>query len=121
MADGGVRRILVVEDEALLALEIEATVADAGHAPVGPAHSVAAARPLAETEALDAALLDLNLGDGTGVEIARVLQARGVPFAFVTGYAPTHLEPAFADRPLLRKPFRPAEIAALVDALLASG
>jgi CheY-like chemotaxis protein len=121
MDDAGRRRVLVVEDEALLAMEIESIVEDAGCTVVGPAHGVAAALPLAGGETLDAALLDLNLGDGNGTEVARVLAERGVPFAFVTGYAPTHFDPAFAERPILRKPYRPPEVEALLRGLLGDG
>jgi DNA-binding response OmpR family regulator len=77
-------RILIVEDEMLVALELEAILSDLGHAPVGIVADLCAARSYFD-EDLDLALVDLNLRDGlTGPEIGRTLGARGVTVLFVT-------------------------------------
>jgi DNA-binding response OmpR family regulator len=77
-------RILIVEDETLVALELEAILRDFGHTPVGIVADLCAARSYFD-EKLDLALVDLNLRDGlTGPEIGRTLGARGVTVLFVT-------------------------------------
>ena len=107
-------RVLVVEDEALIAMEIESALLDAGFAVVGPAASVAAGTALAAAEALWAAVLDVNLAGELVFPVADALAGRRVPFLFVTGYSLEVLPPRFRDRPLLRKPCTPrAVIAAL--------
>jgi two-component sensor histidine kinase/CheY-like chemotaxis protein len=80
------RRVLVVEDEVLLTLLVESILSQAGALPVGPASTVAEALPLARSEPLDAAVLDVNVADEAVFPVADVLQDRGVPFVFVTGY-----------------------------------
>lgn len=77
-------RILIVEDEFLVAMEMEAILQDAGHSPVGIAPDLATAENYFD-EPLDLALVDLNLRDGlTGPQIGRLLGERGVPVLFVT-------------------------------------
>ncbi|QNM82704.1 response regulator [Sphingomonas sabuli] len=77
-------RILIVEDEMLVALEMEAILEDSGHCPVGIAPDLESAQGFFDDQ-LDLALVDLNLRDGlTGPEIGRLLGERGVPVVFVT-------------------------------------
>jgi two-component system, response regulator PdtaR len=77
-------KILIVEDEMLVAVELEAILEDLGHAPVGIAADLADAEQLATAE-IDLALVDLNLRDGlTGPEIGKRLCARGVSVLFIT-------------------------------------
>ncbi|WP_293678657.1 response regulator [uncultured Phenylobacterium sp.] len=97
-------RILVVDDEPLVALMIEDLLADLGCEVVGPVASVADALPLAQIAGLSGALLDVNLGDEVVYPVAEVLQRAGIPFAFVTGYAGLGVAPEFAGAPVLRKP-----------------
>lgn len=99
------KRILVVEDEVLVALEIMANLEAEGAVPVGPCSSVAEALRTVETDQLDAALLDANLRGATVEQIAAALTRRNVPFAFVTGYARESLPRAFASAPVISKPF----------------
>ena len=82
------RKILVVEDEYLIAADLAATLEDVGVAVVGPAGSVAQALELVEDAGgeLDAAVLDVNLGGERVYPVADALAARGVPFVFATGY-----------------------------------
>lgn len=100
------RSILVVEDEALVAMMIEDLLLDFGAAVVGPAATLTEALELARTATpLHAAVLDLNIAGASSVSVAEVLASRGVPFAFASGYGEGGLPPALEDRPMLSKPF----------------
>jgi DNA-binding NarL/FixJ family response regulator len=79
------KRILAVEDDLLILLEIENVLVAAGAEVVGLCRSVEEALPVARSAPLDAALLDIRLRNETVAEVASVLGARGVPFAFYTG------------------------------------
>jgi CheY-like chemotaxis protein len=98
-------RVLVVEDEPLVAIDIAAILRRAGVAVVGPAHRLDPALLHAAGEALDGALLDINLGTANIFPVADALAGRGVPFMFLTGYEPEVLPERFRDRPLHRKPY----------------
>lgn len=109
------RRILVVEDSALVAMDVEAVVTDLGWEVVGPASRLKQARDLAEGEALDGAILDVDLDGSPVFPVAETLRRRGVPFIFATGYdAASVLPPKFRDVPTVQKPF---DTASLVNAL----
>lgn len=97
-------RVLVVDDEPLVALLVEDLLVDLGCEVVGPAGSVAEALRLVAEGGLAGALLDVNLGGELVYPVAEALQRAGTPFAFVTGYAGLGVEPAFAATPVLRKP-----------------
>ena len=86
---------------------------------VGPAGTLEAAARLIEAEAFDAALLDANLAGRPVGTLAAALDARGVPFAFASGYGVSGLPEGFRDRPLLGKPFSAEALLALVGRLLA--
>jgi CheY-like chemotaxis protein len=81
------KRILVVEDEALIAIMLAEMLGDLGARVIGPACTVAAGLSLAEAEVLDAAVLDINVGGERVDVIAELLVKRGVPIVFATGYA----------------------------------
>lgn len=98
-------RVLVVEDEILIALETEQMLGCLGCIVIGPVPSVARALALLEGEEPDFAILDVNLGSERSTPIAEALRARGVPFALATGYNDRQLpEAAFRDAPHLGKP-----------------
>ena len=105
MADlSHLRRILVVEDEALILLDVEQTLAEAGAETVLSAVTTDDALAIIEAATLDAAVLDLHLGrDGWTYEIARRLQQKGVPFVFSSGSV--EAADGFQDVPLVTKPF----------------
>ncbi len=105
------RRVLVVEDEPLVALEIVTTLADAGCEVVGPAATLAAALALAEAEGarLDAAVLDGNLHGQSSQPVADILGAHGVPVIYVTGYSSLPPGAAHGHR-LLSKPLRDGDL-----------
>jgi CheY-like chemotaxis protein len=100
------RRVLVVEDEALVAMLIEQILEDLGCVVVGPAISVAEGLALAGgSEPIDAALLDVNLGGERVFPVAEALERLGVPLAFSTGYGEGGLPPEWRGRPTLQKPY----------------
>ena len=81
-----IRRILVVEDEPLVAFDNEYLLNDAGYEVVATVDSLAAAREVIENEELDLVLTDIALtGDGDGTGVARIARGKGVPVLFVTG------------------------------------
>jgi DNA-binding response OmpR family regulator len=110
-------RVLIVEDQIMLGMQLAAAVQDCGCEPVGPAGLVVTALPMALREPLDAALLDVYLIDQTVAPVAEVLARRGIPFAFVTAYSRHHLPEALQSRRCLHKPFTDQEIRSLVTAL----
>lgn len=98
-------RVLVVEDEVVLALELEAALEAAGFAVVGPAGSVAEGQSRLGAEPVDAAVLDVNIGGESIVPLAVTLAAAGIPFAVHTAYASASLNsPILAEAPRLAKP-----------------
>ena len=107
-------RVLVVEDEFMVGLDIVEQLAEAGFEVVGPALSVAKALRLVAEPGCDVAVLDINLGSETSGPIARKLRASGTPFVVVTGYSVDNLPPWFHDAIIVTKPYR---IADLVSAL----
>ncbi len=112
-------RILLVEDDMLIQMELEFVLRDAGAAVVGPCRSVAEALPLADAAALDAAILDFGLGAETAAPIAQHLAARAVPFLFYTGQVAT--DPRLAPWrgcKILPKPAAPRAIVAAMAGLL---
>ncbi len=113
------RRILIVEDEWIIAADLAMQVRQAGLEPVGPAPSVEAARRLLAESAIDAAILDVSLTEGTSLPLAEDLAARNIPFAFITGYSQQELPEALAGRILLEKPVTTAALLATLKRLLA--
>lgn len=105
------KRILLVEDEALVALLLEDFLADLGAVVVGPESQLEGAKLAAETEQLDAAILDINLHGHPSYEVADVLKRRGVPFAFATGYGKSGVDPEHRGVPVLMKPYRREDVA----------
>jgi hypothetical protein len=102
----------------MLGMYLATLLEDIGCKAVGPVAQVVTALPIAMKEPLDAALLDVYLADEPIEPIAAVLARRGIPFAFVTAYAPEKIPAAFRDRPLIRKPFLDEEVRSLVLALV---
>jgi len=105
------RRVLVVEDESLVAMLLETILGDMGCAPVGPASTVEEGLAIiADAEPLDAALLDVNVAGREVFPVAETLKARGVPFVFSTGYGEGGLPDAWRGHPTVQKPFTEASI-----------
>jgi CheY-like chemotaxis protein len=116
------RRILVVEDEYLIADDIRDLLTRDGAEVVGPVATADAAAALVENGGrIDAALLDVNLRGDTVFAFADILLTRNVPFAFATGYDREIIPERFEGAPRLEKPLNPRQIVNAIDALLASG
>lgn len=106
--------ILVVEDEFLIALDIVGALEQAGIAVVGPAGTVADALAAIDRHTLRGALLDAHLGGEPAGRIADTLAARGIPFAFVSGYGRESLPPAHREALLVNKPFSDQDLLAAI-------
>ena len=113
----GRKRILVVEDEPLVAMLLEDMLGDLGFDVIGPALRLDAALGLVDAGPLDAAILDVNLGRGRSYPVAEKLAARGVPFLFATGYGSAGADWCGAV-PVLRKPFEQKALGAALANLL---
>jgi CheY-like chemotaxis protein len=101
----GKPRILVVEDESLVAMLLEDFLGELGYAIVGPFARIEDALARLEEGGIDGALLDVNLAGERSYPIAEALATRGLPFTFVTGYGEAGIEPRFRKRPVVQKPF----------------
>jgi len=110
-------RVLIVEDELLIALMIDEMVRQIGYTVSGIAHTSAEARLEFAKRNFDAVLLDYSLDRVPNPELADALLKRGIPFAFLTGYDYI-IEPRHEKIPLLQKPFTPAQLRALLAELL---
>lgn len=109
-------RLLVVEDEAIIAMLVEDALTMAGHVVVGVAESAAEALAIAAREPIDLALCDVRLAENdSGITVARELSSRGVPCLYVSGNCPTA-----AEHPLIvgcvGKPFATAALSRAVEA-----
>lgn len=111
MGEGRKPRVLIVEDDFIVGRELRGIVADLGLDVVGPLPGVKPALAVIGGVRLDAALLAVRVDDGLSFPVAEALDAEGVPYAFVT--AVKHMveqDPRFADRPLVAKPHRRADV-----------
>jgi PAS domain S-box-containing protein len=97
-------RVLVVEDEALVGIMIQECLTEFGFQIVGPVCTASDALQAAKDGNFDAAILDINLGDGMVYQVAEILARRQVPFVFVTGYDADSVDSRFREIPVLQKP-----------------
>ncbi|MGH6928341.1 MAG: response regulator [Dongiaceae bacterium] len=111
-------RVLVVEDNPLLARFTALLLTQLGCEVVGPVGSVDTAVAIAGAEPLDAALLDINVADRSAVPVAEALDRRGTPYAVMTGYGREKIPPAFQDTRCLYKPFRESDLKSVIAALV---
>lgn len=115
-------RVLIVEDEALIAMEIEDLLRSLQAETLGPVPTVRAALDALAAERPDAAALDLNLRGERSTPVAAALREAGTPFVLVTGYAGGHIdEPALRDAPRVPKPVEAAELARALRRSLSRG
>jgi CheY-like chemotaxis protein len=116
----GSPRVFVVEDETMVLFHLEDMLSALGCTIVGPAMRLEAALDLAQRgDAADLAILDVNIGGQKVFPVAEVLRDRGVPVVFATGYGREGLPAAWADRPVLVKPYTQKDIASAIAAALA--
>lgn len=111
------KHILIVEDEALIAMTAEDIITGLGGVVIGPATTVSEGLRLAESAPIDAALLDVNLNGYRSDAIAHALDQRGIPYVFATGYGRQGVE-GFPDAPVIAKPYSAAALAELLGALI---
>ena len=111
-------RVLVVEDEFLVAMLIEEMLESAGCVVIGPFPRVPEALDAVDRDACDAAVLDVNLGGERVDPVAAALSRRNVPFVFVSGYGTIGLPGDYSDRPRICKPFKLAELLGTVSSLV---
>ena len=119
MAAGDVTgcRVLVVEDETLIAMEIESVLEALDCEVVGPTGKLETALALVIEEAFDIAILDVTVRGGKIYPLAERLLARGIPFALASGYGDWALPQALRDQPRLLKPFTTAELEVQIRSL----
>lgn len=107
-------RVLLVEDQMIVAMQVEDILHAAGCEVVGPVGTLQAAITLAHAEVLDAAVLDINLDGEKVYPAAEELQARGIPFILATGYGDAALPEKWRNRPRLSKPYRREQLEQLL-------
>lgn len=107
-------KVLIVEDEAIVAMFLEDVVLDLGHEVVATAGRLDRALALANDLAYDLAVIDVNLNGETTYPLADCLAARGIPFIFATGYGADAIDAKWANAPMLQKPFQAHELAAAI-------
>jgi DNA-binding response OmpR family regulator len=112
--------VLLIEDEPLLAMDVEMTLSAAGYRVVGPAQTNAAALAMLRAERPDLIILDLNLGAEMVFPVFDYLDVLGTPFIIVSGHS-RHLIPTqHRDRPFLQKPYDTADLLRMVHETLAA-
>lgn len=97
-------RVLILEDDYYQAQDSRDRLEEAGAEVVTMTGAIDVASALLDTQSIDCGLLDVNLAGHMSFDLARSLQARGVPIIFLTGYEATHLPPDLAGTPLITKP-----------------
>ncbi|MCA0301291.1 MAG: response regulator [Proteobacteria bacterium] len=112
------KRVLIVEDDYLIAEGLSRAIEDDGFSVIGPVGTAAGALRVLRREQPDAALLDVRLRQGDSLEVARALRQRGVPFAVVSGYTRESLPPEMAAVPFLAKPLGELELVEVARTLL---
>ncbi|WP_395397265.1 response regulator [Novosphingobium sp. BL-8A] len=112
------QHVLIVEDEAIVAILLEDIVEEIGCTIVGPVSKVAHALAALEADRVDAAILDVNLAGEWSYPIADALAARGVPYMFVTGYGEAGIEAAYRRQPVVQKPFTRASLERALESLI---
>lgn len=115
------KRVLVVEDEFLIAHDLRRALVALDAEVVGPVSNLPAGLALLETERIDAVVIDVNLCGTMSFPLADLLHDAGVPMVFVTGYDDWVLPAKFAEHPLIRKPFACADVTNVIQRMCLSG
>jgi CheY-like chemotaxis protein len=110
-------RVLVVEDEMLVAMNIEDMLLDLGHEVAALANRLETALSFAREAQLDVAMLDVNLAGQASFPVADVLRERGIPYLFATGYGVQGIAEAHRQAPVLQKPFRARDLEEMLRAV----
>ncbi len=117
MSEDGKKKILIVEDDVLIAMDLALIVEEAGGAVIGPFHTVEAALEGLESDRLDLAILDFNIGPRTSEKIAVRLAEMDVPTAFLTGHSSQYVTGEIPAATVIEKPVSQAKIARLLAEL----
>jgi CheY-like chemotaxis protein len=107
-------RVLLVEDEMMVALLPERMLVELGHQVAGHVARLERGLEIAERDAIDLAAQDVNINGTEVYPIAAALEARGIPFIFATGYSSAGLHPPYRNRPILQKPYRSDDLKAAI-------
>ena len=99
------KRVLIVEDDVLIAMHLEDLLTALGHEVVGQARRIDTAMALARESDIDFAVLDINVAGVKSFPVADILRERGIPLAFATGYGAEGLMDGYRDFPMLGKPY----------------
>ncbi len=119
-SDADTATVLIVEDEFLIGMDMEIMLQDCGYGTFGPCDTVLSAMQTLDDNDVDAAVLDLDLRDGSSVPVAKRLRAQDTPFVFSTG-RPGRIPEAFTDTPRLTKPCSLVELRRAMSKLLGGG
>ena len=114
------KQILVVEDEALIAIYLEGLIRELGCVCVGPVVKLSEAIEQARTAIVDAAILNLIVDGQPAYAVAEILARRGIPFGFASGVMQASILPEWATRPRVDKPYSLQGVQRLVETLLRS-
>jgi len=110
--------VLVVEDESLIAMNLEMILEDLGHSVIGPVMTLADLEKVLDSDfQADAAILDVNIAGERIFPYARRLADLGVPILFASGYGPTGIADDLAHHPVVPKPYTEQEIAGMLDVI----
>ena len=115
---GNSRRVLIVEDEPLVAMHLEDLLIALGHAVVGLATRIDKALILARDGDIDFAILDVNVAGIQSFSVAGILRERGIPFIFATGYGVEGLIDGYRDELALRKPYQEVDLESIIEQAL---
>jgi CheY-like chemotaxis protein len=111
----GRKRVLVVEDEAMIRMLLEGMLDDLGHIVAAEAGSIDEALALAKQAEFDVAILDVNLNGKPITPVVEALIARGLPFVFASGYGQRGVPEPYRSSPALLKPFEAAALARAIE------
>lgn len=111
------KRILIVEDDALIAMLLEDMLIDLGHDIAGIAARLPQALEMVDSVEFDAAILDLSLAGHNSFPVADALELKGIPYMFATGYGASAIDPAYAERQTLKKPYQMEDLEKALSAL----
>ena len=119
MSDGGGKCVLVVEDEALIAMDLQMLLEEAGYRVLGPCNSIESALAALQRETPDAALLDINLGRSDVFTVANALAEGHTRVIFLSGHSVQKLPPQHRQLPLVTKPYLPHVLLQTLSRVLA--
>jgi CheY-like chemotaxis protein len=114
MGEGAKLKVLVIEDEALVAMLIEDVLVELGYEPVAVAARLNDAMDQARTLTVDLAIVDINLNGQRTDPVVEVLNARGIPFVFASGYGAAGVSEPWKHVPVVQKPFQPRDLASAI-------